>query len=392
MLLIDCSSGIAGDMFLAALLDLGADESKVLRAISSIGELISEVKVRVGEVKRKGIRARKVDFYSGRWPSMSGEDLINYVERCVGRLDIGEEAKGYAVRVAETIVEAERKIHGEAHLHELGQPDTIAEIVGVSVALDDLKIFNTKVYSTPLAVGGGFIETSHGRLPVPAPVTLEILKGFPIVGGPVKEELATPTGASLLVNIVDSVTELYPMMKPSKIGYGAGDKELEIPNVLRVVLGDPDTVREEALIIETNVDDIPGEVMGYVMNRIIREGAKDAFIIPIIAKKSRPGQILKVIADRSNAERLARVIMEETGSLGVRIHKCERIILKREIVPVRVSIDGYEAEVRVKIASNRVKPEYEDLREIAERTGKPLRVVMRLVEDELRELYDRLHN
>ncbi|MCC6029897.1 MAG: nickel pincer cofactor biosynthesis protein LarC [Candidatus Korarchaeum sp.] len=387
MILIDCSSGISGDMFLAALLDLGADEKKVLRAIDEIGELLSKIEVRIGEVKRRGIRAKKVDFYSESWPSLSGEDLINYVERCVEKLDISDEARGYAIRVAETLVEAERRVHGEAHLHEIGQPDAIAEIVGVSVALDDLKAFNTTVYSTPLAVGGGFVENSHGRLPVPAPVTLEILKGFPISGGPVREELATPTGASLLVNIVDSVTELYPMMRPSGVGYGAGSKELEIPNVIRIVSGEPlDARREEVLMIETNVDDVPGEVLGYALDKLMKEGARDAFIIPIIAKKGRPGQVLKAIADRGNAEHLARVMIEETGSLGVRVYRCERIVLNREVVPVKVSVDGREFEVRVKVAGSlRAKPEYEDVREIAERTGKPLRVVMKLVEDRLRE-------
>jgi uncharacterized protein (TIGR00299 family) protein len=397
--LIDCSSGIAGDMFLGALLDLGADERKVIEAIDSIGELIGRrIEVKIGDVTRRGIRAKNVKIKAESWPSMTGKELIGYVESCVRKLDVGDEAKNYAVRVAETIVEAESRIHEDVHLHELGQPDTIAEIVGASVALDNLGLFDATVYSTPLAVGGGSIEISHGRVPVPAPATLEILrkKRFPIVGGPVKQELATPTGAALLVNIVDAVTELYPMMRPSKVAYGAGDRELEIPNVLRIVLGEPlnDMMRDDVLILETNVDDVPGELIGYTIDRIMKEGAKDACIIPIIAKKGRPGQILKVIADRNDADRLARIMIEETGSLGIRIYRCERRILMREIIPVKVSVDGHEAEVRVKVSRDargsiiRVKPEYEDLREIAERTGKPLRLILGLVEDRVRRLYE----
>jgi uncharacterized protein (TIGR00299 family) protein len=318
------------------------------------------------------------------------------------RLGVGQNAKKFALNAATTLLEAEAKLHGEdinnIHLEEAGEVDALAEIIGSAVALEDLGLFNAKVYSTPVAVGGGLFKFSHGKVSSPAPATLEILlsRKFPIVGGPVEAELATPTGVSILVNVVDEVIRFYPALKPLKVGYGAGTMDFEeMPNILRVVLGEPlqyNLSKDEVVVLETNVDDATGEIIGHTLNKLLTEGAKDVSIIPMFTKKNRPGYILKVITDRENAERLTHTIIEETGSLGVRLYTCERRILLRDITPIEIMMDGIKMNVRVKISKDlkgsiiRIKPEYEDVKEIAERTGKPLRYVSEIIEAQARKL------
>jgi uncharacterized protein (TIGR00299 family) protein len=405
IVVIDCQvAGISGDMFLASLLDLGADVNRVIAAIKMIEEIgeCKNVRIHVRDVTRRGIRAKRVDVEADGWPELTGAEFMRLIKSCVDNLGIGQDARKFALNVAETLLNAEAKLHSEdpsnIHLHELGHIDAIAEIIGSAVALEDLGLFNAKIYSTPIAVGGGIIEFSHGRVPSPAPATLEILmsRGFPIIGGPIEAELTTPTGASILVNLVDEVTGLYPALKPLKVGYGAGVMDFEeMPNILRVILGEPlhySLSRDEVIVLETNLDDVTGEILGHASSRLLAEGARDVSIIPMFTKKNRPGYILKIIADRGNAERLAHIIMEETGSLGVRLYACERRILVRDIVPIEVMIDGVRVSVRMKVSRDaggsiiRIKPEYDDLERIAGMVGKPLRHVLEAVEAQARRL------
>lgn len=273
-------------------------------------------------------------------------------------------------------------------MHETGFVDTPAEIIGTTVALEDLNFFDVKVCSTPVAVGGGLFKFSHGIVSSPAPATIEILrsKGFPIIGGPVSSELATPTGVSLLVNLAKEVVRFYPAMKPTAIGYGAGTKDFEeMPNILRIAVGEPldyRLLRDEIVVLETNLDDVTGEVIGHAVNKLLQEGARDVSVIPMFTKKNRPGHIVKIIADRTTVEHLSKVLMEETGTLGVRIYPCERHILNRESISVNIEIEGIKASVNVKVARNRrgeiiqVKPEYEEVKSLAEKTEKSLREIM----------------
>jgi uncharacterized protein (TIGR00299 family) protein len=269
----------------------------------------------------------------------------------------------------------------------VGLVDTAAEIVGCAVALDDLGLFEAKIYALPVSVGGGLFKFSHGTVSSPAPATLAILqsRNFPFKGGPLETELATPTGAAILVNLAAEVVCVYPGIVPLKVGYGAGTKDFaEIANVLRIVVGkslDGACLRDEAAVLETNLDDVTGEIVGRTVDRLLQEGAKDVSIIPMFTKKNRPGQILKVVADMADVERLSQVLMEETGTLGVRVFPCQRRILSRELTQVEVLIDGVKQTVNVKVAKNskgkiiRIKPEYEDLKRIADQTGRPLREI-----------------
>jgi uncharacterized protein (TIGR00299 family) protein len=204
-------------------------------------------------------------------------------------------------------------------------------------------------------VGGGTFKFSHGIVSSPAPATLFILqsKKFPFQGGPIETELATPTGVSILVNLVEEVTRFYPSMAPLKIGYGAGTKDYaDMPAVLRITMGeslDNGFVKDGVAVLETNIDDATGEVLGYTLDKLLSEGAKDVCIIPMFTKKNRPGQIIKVIADQKDVEHLSQVLINETGTLGVRVYFCERHIINRELHEVDLFVMGNKETVRVKL-------------------------------------------
>ncbi|MEM3000201.1 MAG: nickel pincer cofactor biosynthesis protein LarC [Candidatus Bathyarchaeia archaeon] len=399
ILVIDCQlAGISGDMFLGALIDLGANVSKVTAAIKALEKKeygYKNIKVHVQRVMRKGFKATKIDATAESTHIKSGLELITIVEESAKNLQLSETAQKFASNAIRTLVNAEAALHGgelsDAHLHEVSLVDTPAEIVGAAVAMEDLGLFNAKVYATPVSVGGGLFKFSHGTVSSPAPATLAILtsKNFPLKGGPVETELTTPTGAAILVNLAEEVSKFYPEMALLKVGYGAGNKDFEeMPNVLRVTLGTPLEKRlltDSVVILETNIDDATGEVIGYTMDKLLREGAKDVCIIPMFTKKNRPGQILKIIADAKDAQRLSRVIIEETGTLGVRMYPCTRHILNRELFSVDVKIEGEEEAVKVKVARDsqgkiiQIKPEYEEVKKLAEKKGKPLREIADLI-------------
>jgi hypothetical protein len=248
-------------------------------------------------------------------------------------------------------------------------------------------------------VGGGLFQFSHGTVSSPSPAALAIFqsKNFPIKGGPVEAELATPTGASMIVNLAEEVSSFYPEMVPLKVGYGAGGKDFsEVPNVLRIVMGEPlknRLMKDQVVVLETNVDDVSGEIVGHAVDRLLVEGAKDVSIIPMFTKKNRPGQIVKVVADQKDAQRLSRLLIEETGTLGVRVYYCERHIINREPCSVDIFVNGVKELVKVKIAKDadgniiRIKPEYDDLKRLAEKTNKPLRELAEIAISRAREVF-----
>ena len=407
ILVIDCQvSGVAGDMILGALVDLGANVDKITSAIKSLEKPeygYQKIKIDIKEVMRGEFKATQIDVTSESAQRRHGNELISIVEKAAANIDLSAKAKEFASKVIHTLVSVEADLHkttfDDAHLHEVALVDTVAEILGVAVALDDLGLFESKIYSMPLAVGGGTFSFSHGITSSPAPATLAILqsKNFPFHGGPIEVELATPTGASILVNLVDEVTRFYPSMVPLKVGYGAGTKEFtEMPAVLRFTLGNPlggGLVRDEIAVLETNIDDATGEILGYAIDKLLSEGAKDVSIIPMFTKKNRPGQIIKVIADQEDAQRLSKVLIDETGTLGVRVYYCERHIINREIYTVDLQVMGNKETVRLKVAKDakgeiiRIKPEYEDLKRLAEKTKKPLRELSELAVAKMQEKF-----
>lgn len=396
-LVIDCQlAGVAGDMMVAALLDLGVGIGGFIDAMEEAGQYLggyTGLEIGVEEVYRGGFKAKKLYVTSQeRGQHVQGSELRDAVENFSQSIGLSQDACAFASRSIDTLIDAEVEIHGETpgevHLHEAGTIDTVIDVVGTAYALEELGFFKeTEKYSTPVAVGGGLFKFSHGTVQSPAPATLEILrsKSFPMVGGPISFELSTPTGVALLVNMVDKTSNLYPAVRPEAVGYGAGSKDFkEIPNVLRITVGKPldhGLLSDEIYVLETNLDDATGETIGYTIDRIMREGARDISVIPISTKKNRPGQILKIIADKENVERLSLVLMEETGTLGVRIYPCKRHILAREKTQTEIEVGGAKERVGVKVSTSRngrviqVKPEHDDVRRIAEKTGKPLRTI-----------------
>ncbi|HYA77117.1 MAG TPA: nickel pincer cofactor biosynthesis protein LarC [Verrucomicrobiae bacterium] len=399
IVMIDCQvAGVSGDMILGALLDLGADLKKVTSAIKSLENAdygYKNVVVDIKHVMRREFRATKVDVTAEGKTRKDGKQLIEIVEKTAENINLSAKAKQYASNVIHTLVDAEAKLHGhdlaDAHLHEVGLVDTAAEIIGSAVAMEDLGFFNAKIVASPVSVGGGLFQFSHGTVSSPSPAALAIFqsKNFPIKGGPVESELATPTGAAIIVNLADEVSRFYPEMAPLKVGYGAGGKEFsEMPNVLRITIGkalENRLIKDQIAVLETNVDDVSGEIVGHTVDRLLAEGAKDVSIIPMHTKKNRPGQIIKVIADQKDTQHLSNVLINETGTLGVRVYLCERHIVPRESFSIDLLIGGVKEPVKLKVSKNcngeivRIKPEYDDLVRLAEKTNKPLRELSELV-------------
>ncbi|MGD6811073.1 MAG: nickel pincer cofactor biosynthesis protein LarC [Candidatus Bathyarchaeia archaeon] len=414
IVIIDCqTAGVAGDMILGALLDLGANQDKVTNAIKTLESTeygYSNIKIDIKQVMCKGFRATKASVTSDKQSHdpnhhdhnhKDGKQLIELIEKTADHLNLSIKAKQFASNVIHSLVNAEASLHGghlhDVHLHEVGLVDTAAEIIGSAVALEDLGLFDAKIYATPASVGGGTFKFSHGITSSPSPAALAIFqsKNFPIKGGPVESELATPTGAAILVNLVSEATRFYPEMAPLKVGYGAGDKEFpEMPNILRITLGKPlenPLLNDPIVVLETNVDDVAGEIVGYTVDRLFLEGAKDVSVTPMFTKKNRPGQIIKVIADQKDAQRLSKVLIDETGTLGVRVYYCQRHVVAREVSTVELTLGGQKETVKIKISKSsqgkimRLKPEFDDLKRLAEKTSLPLRELSELATAKAKE-------
>ncbi|MHC1610779.1 MAG: nickel pincer cofactor biosynthesis protein LarC [Candidatus Methanospirareceae archaeon] len=383
-------SGASGDMILGSLLDLGVNESKIADAIS-----LFNLEMEVKEVEKRGIVAKKVVFMSNKRAinARSYTDIVRSIERS----GLNEEIIDNALSIFERIANAEANVHHRSQkesltFHELGALDTIGDLIGSTVAFLDLR--PETVISTPISVGSGFVETEHGLLPVPAPATLEILKGTSLLfhGGPFASasgsELLTPTGAALLAHFVQRSEPFLPQMRIEGVGYGAGSQDLPVPNVLRASLGEIEGLAKDAIeVLETNVDNVTGEVLGNLIEVLMADGAKDVTISPVLMKKGRAGHIIRVITDPQDSARIARRLMEETGSLGVRVMPVKhRFVAGREEKRVKVRIRGVEKEVVVKIGRDEggnvlnVAPEFEDVKRIANELKMPLKDVMKIME------------
>ncbi|MDI3502271.1 MAG: pyridinium-3,5-bisthiocarboxylic acid mononucleotide nickel chelatase [Archaeoglobi archaeon] len=386
-LVFDPFSGASGDMIVASLIDAGADRKRVLSAMESI----EGVRVELRRVVKRGISALRLDVICEESHSRTLEDVIGELEKT----DIDEEVREEAVKIFNILAEAEARVHGkspgEIHFHEVGAKDAMADVVGAVAALKSLS--PERIISTPIRTGGGFVEIHHGKYPVPAPATLEILRKSNLLfrGGPVEEELLTPTGAAILAHFVEKSENFIPPMKTRAIGYGAGSRDLKIPNVLRVISGELDSllVEDEIVLLETNVDDITPEILGHFAEELMLSGmARDVSIIPALMKKGRSGHLVRVITGPEGAGEVSRKMVSELGTLGIRIIPVKhRLIALRRIERIEVKIGGRTHEVSVKVAEDsegnilNISPEYEDCRKIHELSGIPLKDVMRIVEE-----------
>ena len=393
------TAGISGDMLLGALIDAGAAPKSIQQVLDNIPlhyPKCKNLKLQVRDLNTHGFRARAVDLeITEDKEETPARDFVRAAENIAKASEISEKAASFATCSVRELVAAESRLHGasadETHLHEAGSADTLADVFGVAAACDALEVFDGDIYSTPVAVGGGIISFSHGTMAAPAPAVLEIARqrSIPIYGGPENVELATPTGISMLANLVHTFVENYPLLVPEMVGLGAGNEELtSAPNILRVVIGHgigTEVGTDAVRILETNLDDLPGEVLGHALQQILDSGAKDAWITPAQFKKNRPGHVLHVICDSPETERLANLIMEETGTLGVRYQQWNRFTLHREIMTIKVEIEGKKFDVRVKFAKQKsgkivnVKPEFDDIHTIAKELSMPARRISELV-------------
>jgi uncharacterized protein (TIGR00299 family) protein len=278
--------------------------------------------------------------------------------------------------------------------------DTVFDIVGSIMLLEKNGFLDGKIYSTPPVLGGGYANMEHGILSIPAPATLEILckHNIKYSNPPYATEFehTTPTGIAILSNVVDEIVDNFPPMIPIKVGYGAGSKRLkEVPNILRVVEGkiNKKNIEKNMVVLETNVDDVSGEIIGNLFEKLLNEGAKEVFVVNGIGKKNRPTNIISVITNYAKSGELAKMLMDETGTLGIRIKEIDRIKAERTEKTYFININGKEFKFNVKISYIddkiiNIKPEYEDAKKIAEELKIPLRKVLKMLDSELKMPWD----
>jgi uncharacterized protein (TIGR00299 family) protein len=375
-------AGISGDMLLCGLVNIGADKSKIIDGIRSAESLCNGVKVKkidFVEVKKNSLQATELLLeIDDDAHERKGMEIKEIIGRSAEKLKISESAKTFAIKSIETLIRAEAKIHGEpeesVHFHEAASFDTVVDILGTAIALDDLGCFDDEIVVTPVAIGGGTLTFSHGTSSNPAYAILEIFResGIITIGGNVKDELTTPTGASILVNLAKECTEFYPSMKIQSVGYGAGQKNFEgFSNVLKIVRGIASTKLQLDIvkILETNVDDVSGEVLGNMIEKIMAHGAKDVTISSAITKKGRPTNLVSVICDSDTMNSIMDLLITETGTLGVRVRTSERYIVPRSVKTISVDIQGQSFDVRYKTRDlnngSHFKIESDDIKEIS---------------------------
>ena len=429
---IECFSGISGDMFLGALVDAGVSPDLLRRTVEALGV---DARLEISRVERSGISAVKVDVIAAGEKELPREAFweqqaahshehqgqghkhihehglhehghehavqqghgrehhhdhphrgLTEIRAIISKADISAGAKAQAIRIFEALGTAEAKVHNTAiekiHFHEVGAIDAIVDIVCSAVGAEALGV--DQWICSPLNVGGGTVECAHGTFPIPAPATLELLKGAPVYSAEIQKELVTPTGAAI-VSMIASKFSHFPTMKTEKIGYGAGTRDFKgVPNVARLSIGE--TSREEAwttvpteeiTVLEANLDDMTPQVFGYVMEQALAAGALDVFATAVQMKKNRPGMLLTVLCRPEDGVRMRQLIFAETTTLGVRERRETRAVLARR----HVSVQTRFGEVRMKLANlngavTNYAPEFEDCRRIAEQHRVPLKTVM----------------
>ncbi len=372
----DCFSGISGDMILGAFIDAGLDLYQLESELSKLK--LSGYSLKAEKTTRKGLSGIK--FFVNTEED-SAERHLKDIEEIIDQSGLGDDIKASSKKIFHELAHVEAKIHNSnperVHFHEIGGLDSIIDIVGVLIGIKLLGI--EAVYASRIPVGKGFVECDHGILPLPAPATLELLKGIPIYASDMEKELVTPTGIAILRNVAKSFG-IIPEMRIDRIGYGAGSHDLKIPNLLRVWVGEAaeeiEYEEDEVILIETNLDNMNPEFFGYASEKLLERGALDVFMTPIFMKKNRPGTLLSVLITPDKLEEALSTVFAETTSLGIRFQRLERKKLPREMI----TVDMPFGSVRVKVSRTgqeiqNISPEYDDCKAIAVKQGIPLRKV-----------------
>jgi len=372
-------AGISGDMVLGALIDLGVS---VTEFKENMDRLHLPVDIEVLEVKRASLRGTKVNVLVKEG---SSPRKFSDIRKIIEKTDFSDWIKEKSLEIFKNLFKAESKVHGvpfeEAHLHEAGADDALIDVIGCCFLLEKLNV--KKVYSSPLNLGGGWVKTKHGILPVPPPAVAEILKNIPVYSAHVKEELVTPTGASIIATLCSDFLN-FPETKYEKIGYGAGSKDFQnFPNILRAFYGE---IKEKIgeieriYMIETNIDDINPQFLGAFFTKALSLGALDVFLTPIVMKKNRLATKLTILTKPDKIDILLENLFRETTSIGIRYFPVERIILKREIKKVKIL--NHEVGIKISYLKGKevnIQPEFSDCEKLAEKMGKSIKEIYQLV-------------
>jgi len=364
----DCFSGASGDMTLGALVDAGVDGRAIQEAVASLG-LPGEVSFEI--VRRGGFRATYARVVA---PDEHAHRHWRHIEEIIDKGKLTPRQKDLATRIFLRLGEAEARVHGvdlsKIHFHEVGAVDSIIDIIGSAVGLDLLGV--DRFEASPVPPGRGSIRAAHGRMPLPAPATAEILKGVPLAESPVEMEMTTPTGAAILATVAERFGPL-PALTIDAIGLGAGTREVpDQANILRLFVGTVElpSSHDRVWMLETNLDDLPGEVVGHVMVKLMEAGALDAFVTPIQMKKNRPGVMISVLCDDAKIPAMEEILFRETTTLGVRRYPVSRHKIKRR--EVRVETPFGTIRGKLGILENRppsFSPEYDDCARVAAERG-----------------------
>lgn len=390
---LDCFSGISGNMLLGALVDAGVPEEKLRAELAKLP--IDGYELEINRVLKTGISAVYLDVHLGHHHNHDHKHEHHHhhehrhlpdIIEIINHSNLDDTVKETSKKVFQRLAEAEAKVHGttidQVHFHEVGAVDTIIDIVGTVWCLNYLGI--EKVYTSKIHTGFGFIKCSHGVMPVPAPATAELLVGIPHYEGTVERELVTPTGAAIIAALGSGYGTMPANFHSKKIAYGAGTWDLDIPNVVRLHIGEmiETDVQTELIVVEANIDDLNPQVYEYVIEQLLKTGACDVWLTPIIMKKSRPATLISVLINSQDLDNVCSTLFSETSTIGVRYYPVDRKVAHREFE----TINSPWGSVQVKLSSYNgkicsISPEYDDCRRLAQENAIPLKKVQQAVLD-----------
>ncbi len=395
ILYFDCSSGISGNMTIGALLEIINDENYLLNELKKLN--IDGYEIKISKKVKNGITGTYVDVllehehhHKHKEHNHENEHTHHHehrnlsdVNKIIDNSTLNEEVKKLAKKIFFRVAKAESKVHNksleEVHFHEVGAIDSIIDIVGTAILIN--KINPDKIVSSTVNDGYGFIECAHGKMAVPVPATSEIFSNSNVKFRQIEidTELVTPTGAAIIAELATDFMPL-PEMQVEKIGWGSGSKDLQIPNVLKVYYGNIEDEKDDIVVMETNIDDCGGELLGYTQELLFKNGALDVFFTPIFMKKNRPGYRMSITCKQEDKLKLQNIIFRETTTIGIRYRKEHRAVLKREIIEIETKYGKIKAKKVKNNGEEYLYPEYEEIKKIAEKNNIPLKNFYKLEE------------
>ena len=394
-------AGVSGDMFLASLVDLGANKNKIIDGIKKSEKFLPDSLINVIDfqtIQKHGIKSTQLVLETLDPKTRKGSEIKTAIINSAQSLNLSSAAQNFAALCINKLIACESKIHDAAedsvHFHETSSIDTLVDIIGTALALDDLNLFDEKIICLPISVGCGTVTFSHGTMSNPASAILEIFKDSNLLmqGNDIDTEITTPTGACIISALTSDSSKHYPLMKINSVGYGAGSKDFDsFSNVLKIISGTQSNLQTDTIkILQTNVDDVSGEILGNLIERIMQKGALDASIYHGITKKGRPTNLVTVLCTQAKLDEISHTIISETGTLGIRISDSERLIVPRTSSSNQIQIGGKTFQVNYKKSSfngkTDFKIEFDDLKDISQNIKKSIKETESLLRKEIEKL------